>query len=313
MSSSRQGNPKHLISLLDWGPGRIREVLALARELKARVRAGKLEPTLSRKTLALLFEKSSMRTRVSFEVAMVQLGGYVTYLSKDDVNLGQREPIKDGARVLARYVDCIAARTYAHATVEELARYSSVPVINALSDFAHPCQALADVQTIQERFDDLSALKIAFIGDANNVSRSLAIASAKLGLRFSVATPPDYSFAPGFLDLITPAAAETGARIEVVHSPAEAAEGADVLYTDVWVSMGQEEETQRRREAFRGYCIDADLLALASARAIVMHDMPAHRGEEITDEVIEGPQSAVFDQAENRLHAERALLQMLVA
>jgi ornithine carbamoyltransferase len=312
MSPAQEAAPVHLITLLDWDSERIREALALAGELKARVRGGRLEPVLSRKTLALLFEKSSMRTRVSFEVAMVQLGGHVTYLSRDDVNLGKREPIKDGARVLARYVDCIAARTYAHATVEELARYSSVPVINALSDFAHPCQALADLQTIQERFEDVAGVRIAFIGDANNVSRSLAIISAKLGLSFTVATPPDYSFSDAFLDRIGPVAAETGAQIEVVHSPAEAATGADVLYTDVWVSMGQEEETQRRRTAFEGYCIDGELLALASDRAIVMHDMPAHRGEEITDEVIEGPRSAVFDQAENRLHAERALLHMLV-
>ncbi len=304
--------PRHLITLLDWEPDEIRAVLSLAHELKARARAGTLEPSLARKTLALVFEKSSMRTRVSFEVAMTQLGGHVTYLSKDDVNLGKREPIKDGARVLARYVDGVAARTYLHGTVEEMAAYSSVPVINALSDFAHPCQALADLQTVRERFERPEDLKIVFVGDANNVSRSLAVICAKLGLRFTVACPEDYAFATDFRRQVEAIAAGTGGAVTVCHSPAEAAEGADVLYTDVWVSMGQEEEQAARRRAFEGYCVDAELLAKAAPGAIVMHDLPAHRGEEITDEVMEGPQSAAFDQAENRLHAERALLQMLL-
>ena len=304
--------PKHLITLLDWEPDDIRAVLSLAHELKARAREGTLEPSLARKTLALLFEKSSMRTRVSFEVAMTQLGGHVTYLSKDDVNLGKREPIKDGARVLARYVDGVAARTYLHGTVEELAAYSAVPVINALSDFAHPCQALADLQTIQERFERPEDLKIAFIGDANNVARSLAVICAKLGLQCTVACPQDYAFTTSFRKQVEEIAAATGGGLTVCHSPADAADGADVVYTDVWVSMGQEEEQAERRRAFAGYCVDGALLSRAAPGAIVMHDLPAHRGEEITDEVMEGPQSAVFDQAENRLHAERALLQMLL-
>jgi len=303
----------HLITLMDWEAERIREVLSLAHELKGRARAGTLEPTLRRKTLALLFEKASMRTRVSFDVAMTQLGGHCVYLSRDDVNLGRREPIKDGARVLARYVDAIAARTFAHDTVEELAAYSSVPVINALSDLAHPCQALADVMTVQERFESLEGLRIVFVGDANNVARSLATASANLGLGFTLACPPDYVFDDAFLARVASVASGTGAEITVCHDPAEAAEGANVLYTDVWTSMGQEAEAEARRKAFAGFCVDADLLARAAPHAIVMHDLPAHRGEEITDQVIEGPQSAVFDQAENRLHAQRALLHALLA
>jgi ornithine carbamoyltransferase len=295
----------HLTTLLDWEADRIRAVLDLAHELKARARAGTLKPTLARKTLALLFEKASMRTRVSFEVAMTQLGGHVTYLSRDDVNLGVREPIRDGARVLSRYVDAIAARVYDHTAVEQLAAYATVPVINALSDLYHPCQALADMLTIEEHFGrSAGTVQVAFIGDGNNVSRSLAIICSKLGCPFTIAVPPAYAFDPRFLAKVP------GTR--VVASPVEAARGADVLYTDVWTSMGQEDEAERRRSDFAGFCLDADLLALASRRCIAMHDMPAHRGEEITDEVIEGPQSAVFDQAENRLHAERALLQMLV-
>ncbi|MHA1573968.1 MAG: ornithine carbamoyltransferase [Alphaproteobacteria bacterium] len=303
---------RHLISLSDWTPDEIREVLALGHELKARVKRRMLKPTLERKSLALVFEKASMRTRVSFEVAMTQLGGHVIYLSQADVHLGEREPIKDGARVLARYVDGVAARTYAHDTVEELAAYSSVPVINALSDLAHPCQALADIMTVQERFGNLASVTLAFIGDANNVSRSLAVICAKLGMKFVIACPPDYSFDDAFLAQVDGFAAGTGAAIAVTDSPLDAVASANVLYTDVWVSMGQEDETAARRKAFETFCIDSTLLSKAPADAIVLHDMPAHRGEEITDEVMESPQCACFDQAENRLHAERALLQMLM-
>ena len=303
--------PAHLVTLLDWTADDIRDVLTLGHELKARARRGELEPSMERKTLALLFEKASMRTRVSFEVAMTQLGGHVTYLSKDDVNLGVREPIKDGARVLSRYVDVIAARVYAHATVEELARYSTIPVINALSDAAHPCQALADAMTIQENFERPQDAKVAFIGDANNVSRSLAILCAKLGWHFTVATPGNHAFETGFLRSVTEIANASGGSIVTTDSPGVAARDADVLYTDVWISMGQEAETEQRRKDFAGFCVDHQLLSMAGPEAIVMHDLPAHRGEEITDDVMESAQSVVFDQAENRLHAERALIQML--
>lgn len=303
----------HLVTLFDWDAERIRELLALAHELKAKARAGKLRATLKGRTLALLFEKSSMRTRVSFEVAMTHLGGHTIYLSKDDVNLGQREPIKDGARVLSRYVDGIAARTYAHATVEELAAHSTVPVINALSDRAHPCQALGDMLTIEERFENAKGLKVAFIGDANNVASSLACICAKLSVDFAIACPAGYDFDPGVRSQLVEAAAETESSISVTRDPAEAARGAHVLYTDVWVSMGQEAEAKKRQCDFAGFCVDADLVSAASPDVIVMHCLPAHRGQEITDDVIEGPRSVVFEQAENRLHAQRALLQMLLA
>jgi len=304
---------KDLITLLDWDVGRIREVLVLARTLKKQAAQGELEPSLRGKTLALVFEKSSMRTRVSFEVAMTQLGGHSIYLSKDDINLGKREPVKDGARTLSRYVDGIAARTYSHRTVEELAAHASVPVINALSDRFHPCQALGDMLTIEERFGIVESLKVAFIGDANNVARSLAVACAKLGIQFAIASPPEYQFASEEVQQLRRLALRSGGGITVTDSPQEAAAGANVLYTDTWVSMGQEEETQKRLKAFEGYTLDTALLEEAATGAIVLHCLPAYRGREITEEVMEGPQSAVFDQAENRLHAQRALLQMLLA
>jgi len=304
---------KDLVTLLDWDAGRIREALALAHRLKKQSARGELEPSLRGKTLALVFEKSSMRTRVSFEVAMTQLGGHSIYLSRDDINLGEREPVKDGARVLSRYVDGIAARTYSHRTVEELAAHAGVPVINALSDRFHPCQALGDMLTIEERFGIVESLKVAFIGDANNVARSMAVACAKLGIQFAIASPPGYQFAPEEVRQLQQFALRSGAGVTVTDSPQEAAAGANVLYTDTWVSMGQEEETQRRLKAFEGYCLDAALLEEAATGAIVLHCLPAYRGREITEEVMEGPQSAVFDQAENRLHAQRALLQMLLA
>jgi len=298
----------HLVTLFDWDAERIDEVLSLAAALKAQAREGRLAPVLERRTLALLFEKASMRTRVSFEVAMTQLGGHVTYLSKDDVNLGVREPVKDGARVLSRYVDGIAARVYRHSTVEELAAHSSIPVINALSDRAHPCQALGDMLTIREHLGDPGAAKVAFIGDGNNVARSLAVICARLGLRFTLACPEGYGFDADFLARLD----EAGGSVETVHSPEQGAADADVLYTDVWVSMGQEQEAERRRRDFADFQLNAALLGRAAPGAIAMHCLPAHRGEDITDEVMEGPRSAVFDQAENRLHAERALLQMLL-
>ena len=302
----------HLISLLDWDTDTVAKCLELAHELKAETRAGTLEPTLRDRTLALVFEKASMRTRVSFEVAMTQLGGNTVYLSRDDINLGEREPIKDGSRVLSRYVDVVAARVYSHDTVTELAEYADVPIINALSDKAHPCQSLADAMTIQEQVKDATRGKVAFIGDANNVSWSLAVVCARLGWHFVMACPEGYGFKDGALDEVREIAQDNGGSIELCHSPEQAADGALVLYTDVWVSMGQETETEQRRLDFEEFTVDDALLALAAPEAIVLHCLPAHRGEEITNSVIESPASAVFDQAENRLHAARALLRMLV-
>lgn len=273
---------------------------------------GQTVSILGGKTLALLFEKPSLRTRVSFDVAMQQLGGHTLYLSPAEVGLGEREPVADVARVLSRYVDAIAARTFKHETVEELARWADVPVINALSDGEHPCQALADLLTIYEKKDRWRGLVLAFVGDGNNVASSLMLGSAMVGMEFRIASPQGYCVSRALVDKAESLAAASGAAVVCVESPQEAVRGADVVYTDVWASMGQEKEQVERRRAFSGYQVNAELLALASPDAIVMHDLPAHRGEEIADEVIEGPQSVVFDQAENRLHAQKAVLALIL-
>jgi ornithine carbamoyltransferase len=270
-------------------------------------------PLLEGKTAALVFEKPSLRTRVSFEVGMKQLGGSAIYLSQSEVGLGQREPVEDVARVLSRYVAGIVARTYAQETLTSLAAAADVPVVNALSDDEHPCQALADLLTVREKKGRLAGVRIAFIGDGNNVSASLALAAALAGAEFIIASPPDYALTPDVVGAAREWARRTGGAIETVVSPEEAARGADVVYTDVWTSMGQEAERRKRIEAFQGYQVDAELMSLAKPDAIFMHDLPAHRGEEITQEVIEGPQSVVFQQAENRLHAQKALLAAIMA
>lgn len=300
---------KDLLSIADLTPQELHLVLETAAAMK---REG-WGPTLTGKSLALLFEKPSLRTRVSFEVAMRQLGGYSLYLSPAEVGLGQREPVADVARVLGRYVDAIAARTFAHATVEDLAQWSDVPVINALSDHEHPCQALADLLTIQEERGDLRGLRLAFVGDGNNVARSLALAAAMTGIHFVIASPPGYGLPPSLLQQAEALASQGNGHVICLEDPQEAVRGAQVVYTDVWASMGQEAEQEERRRAFRGYQVNTHLLSLAAPDAIVMHDLPAHRGEEITHEVIEGAQSVVFRQAENRLHAQRALLALLLA
>ena len=304
---------KDLVSLLDWEADEIRDVLRLGHQLKRQAFEGRLEQTLRGKTLALAFEKSSMRTRVSFEVAVTQLGGHAIYLSKDDINLGVREPVKDGARVLSRYVDGIAARTRSHATVEELAAFAGVPVINALSDLYHPCQALGDMMTIEEKLGAADRVSVAFVGDANNVARSLAVICARLAIDFAIAAPRGYQFTDDFRQKVAEIARLSGSAFRESGSPPEVVRAANVVYTDTWVSMGQEEEAEERVRAFAGFRVDAELLRAARDGAVVMHCLPAHRGEEITDEVLEGPQSAVFDQAENRLHAQRAVLQLLMA
>ncbi len=303
--------PNHLVTLLDWEGDQIAALLSLAHEMKNDAVAGRLSPDLERKTLALIFEKSSMRTRVSFEVAMTQLGGASIYLSKNDVNLGEREPVADGARVLDRYVDCVAARVFEHRTVEILARHSEIPIINALSDQYHPCQALADMLTIQENFPD-SRPVVTYVGDANNVARSLAIICVKLGYPFRIAAPADYSFTPHFLDILAGCSATESAGIECLTSPIKAAQDSQVLYTDTWISMGQEAEVELRRSVFDSYRIDSRLQEAAVDDHIVMHCLPASRGEEITDDAIEGRHSVVFDQAENRLHVQRILMRELI-
>ncbi|OHB83442.1 MAG: ornithine carbamoyltransferase [Planctomycetes bacterium RIFCSPHIGHO2_02_FULL_38_41] len=302
---------KDLITIADLLPSDIEEIFNVTRELKEWHNKGYDEKCLSGKILGMIFEKSSMRTRVSFEVAMAQLGGHAIYLTQTDINLGKREAVKDGARVLSRYVNGIAIRTFAQETIQELARYATVPVINALSDSFHPCQALTDLYTIKEKFGTLSNLKIVFVGDGNNVARSLAQICAKLGLRLHIASPKGYELTPDFISK-TKQMAEGIETIHLYQEPKEAAEKANILYTDTWISMGQEAEAETRKKAFSGFQINSELLKVAKDDVKVMHCLPAHRGEEITDEIIDGTHSIVYDQAENRLHVEKALLKLLL-
>ena len=299
---------RDFISITDIASQELEDILQTAMGLKDKGR----ETLLAGKTLALVFEKPSLRTRVSFHVAMRHLGGDCLYLSPPEVGLGERETPADVARVLSRYVDCIAARTFKSETLSELAAQATVPVINALSDSEHPCQALADMLTVREKKGGLRGVTMAFIGDGNNVANSLSLAAAMSGMHFRIASPEEY----GLPDDIRARAAElaevSGGSLEVMHNPAEAVADADVVYTDVWTSMGQEHEASQRKEYFSGYKVDARLMAEAKRDAIFMHDLPAHRGEEVSDDVIDGPQSVVFDQAENRLHAQKALLALIL-
>ena len=268
--------------------------------------------TLEGKVLALLFEKPSLRTRVSFEVAMRQVGGQCIYLSPQEVGLGQRESVPDVARVLSRFVDCVAARTFAHETIRTLGDYSRAPVINALSDFEHPCQALADLLTIYEKKGELESLTLAYIGDGNNVARSLMLGATLMGMNFRIASPHGYALDDATVKTAKKCAAESGAAVVCTSDPVEAVDRADVVYTDVWTSMGQEKEADKRRKSFAGFQVNGELLSKAKEDAVFMHDLPAHRGEEVTDDVMDSLQSVVFDQAENRMHIVKALLvQML--
>jgi ornithine carbamoyltransferase len=268
---------------------------------------------LAGRVLALLFEKPSLRTRVTFEVAMKTLGGESVFIDCRGEPLGQREPVADVARNLDRWVDGIAARTFGHSTVEELARWSSVPVINALSDLAHPCQALADMLALQETFGRLEGLKLAFVGDGNNVAHSLLLTGAKLGVHVAVATPPSYEPDPAIVASAERLARLSGATVRIRTDPEEAVAGAHAVYTDVWTSMGSEQEAEVRRKRFRPFQVTAKLFRKARRDAVFMHCLPAHRGEEVEDSVIDSPRSVVFDQAENRLHAQKALLCLLLA
>ena len=282
----------------------IRLLISEAVDLKAK---GWLS-LLSGKTLAIMFEKPSLRTRVSFELAMRQLGGDTIYLSPAEVGLGERESVPDVARVLSRYVDAIAVRTFSHQTLEVLASYAGVPVINALSDLEHPCQALADLLTIYEKKGELSGLTLAFVGDGNNVAHSLLLAAALTGMNFRIASPVGYAVQDGILHRAQGYATGSGAEIFCTEEPRRAVSGADVVYTDVWTSMGQEAEAKRRRRAFARYQVNSELLSLAKEDAILMHPLPAHYGEEVAQGILDSPQSVVFDQAENRLHLQKALL-----
>jgi ornithine carbamoyltransferase len=296
----------------DWTGDELERTLDLADELKEQQKRREQHHLLPGRTLGMIFQKPSTRTRVSFEVGISQLGGTGLYLSAGDLQLGRGETLKDTATVLSRYLDAIMIRTFAQEDVEELARNASIPVINGLTDSAHPCQALADVMTIRERLGRLEGVTVAYLGDGNNVCASLMVAAAKLGLNFRAATPKGYEPSAEAVEIAREAAAETGATIELLADPREAAAGADVLYTDVWTSMGQEEERERRLRDLAGFGIDDELVRLASEDAIVLHCLPAHYGEEITEDVLYGPQSAVWDQAENRLHAQKALMALVI-
>jgi len=300
---------KDLLSIADLNRRELEDLIEKARRMK---RKGPT-PVLAGKTLALLFEKPSLRTRVSFEMAMHQVGGYSIYLSPQEVGVGKREGVADVARVLSRYVDVIAARTFSHETLRILAGHSSVPVINALSDLEHPCQALSDLLTIYEKKGKLPGLTLAFIGDGNNVANSLFLSACQVGMNFHFASPKGYELKKAVLSKGRKFAALSGSRIQVTNDPHKAAKGADVIYTDVWVSMGQEEEAKKRRRAFSGYQVDDKLLSLAKKDVLFMHPLPAHHGEEISAGLLDHPRSVVFDQAENRLHMQKALLVRLLS
>ncbi|NMA01397.1 MAG: ornithine carbamoyltransferase [Clostridia bacterium] len=303
---------KDFLSLKDYTKEEIKYLIELGIKLKADQKKGELEQILKGKTLAMIFQKSSTRTRVSFEVAMYQLGGLGLFLSTQDLQIGRGEPIADTARVLASYTDGILIRTYGQEEVEELAKYSKVPVINGLTDLYHPTQALADLMTIYEHKGTLAGLKLAYIGDGNNMVHSLMIGGAKMGMEVRVATPRGYEPKEEIINLSTELAHKHNGKIILTNDVYEAAENADILYTDVWASMGQEEEIEERKKHFQGFQINAKMLELAHKEAIVMHCLPAHRGEEITHEVMEGPQSVIFEEAENRLHAHRAILAAII-
>jgi ornithine carbamoyltransferase len=301
---------RHFISIHDLTAAEVARLFGLAAEVKAQPE--RHAAALARKSLGMIFEKSSTRTRVSFEAGMTQLGGHALFLSSRDIQLGRGEPIADTARVLSRYVDGLMARTFAHQTVLDLARFGSVPVINGLTDDLHPCQALADYFTLSEIFGNLPGRKIAYVGDGNNMAHSLLFGAAKVGMDIAVASPPGYEVKPRYAALALADALAAGTRIELTRDPRAAVAGASCVYTDVWASMGQEAEAAERLRAFHGYTVDAALMAAAEPDAVFFHCLPAHRGEEVAAEVADGPQSRIFDQAENRLHAQKALLLWLL-
>jgi len=302
---------KDFLSIIDCPLEFLKDLLRISTKLKRLYTFGGNDLCLAGKTLAMLFEKPSLRTRISFQVAMTDLGGHPIYVKPEDIGgIGKREPVKDIARVLSRYVDGIMARTFEHSTVTELAQYATVPVINALTDWSHPCQAMADVLTIEEHFDDIKGIKIAFIGDGNNVARSLAHACAKLGMQMVVATPAGYELDAETIEKANQVSTDC---VRQTNDPNEAVTDAHIIYTDTWVSMGQEQEKQKRRADFAAFQVNAEFIKSAPENVKIMHCLPAYRGFEITDEIAESPDSIIFDQAENRLHFQRALLKKLMS
>jgi ornithine carbamoyltransferase len=303
---------RDFLRVKDWAPDELVAVLDLADRLKARQRERVEHRHLEGRSLGMIFQKPSTRTRVSFEVGMAQLGGTALYLAAGDLQLGRGETIKDTAHVLSRYVDGIVIRTFAQADVDELAEHADIPVINGLTDEFHPCQALADVMTIRESFGSFDGVRVAYLGDGNNVCHSLMVACAKLGMDFVAATPAGYEPSAEVVGWAREAAESSGGSVDLMHDARAAAEGADVLYTDVWTSMGQDEEREQRVRDLADFRIDERIVALASERAVVLHCLPAHYGEEITEEVLYGPQSAVWDQTENKLHSVKALMALVI-
>ena len=302
---------RDFLALHDYTPAEIAYILNFAQELKRQQKAGIPHPLLKGKGLGMIFQKSSTRTRISFEVGIAQLGGYGLFLSSRDIQLGRGETVSDTGKVLSRYLDGIMIRTFDHSEVEELAEAADIPVINGLTDLLHPCQALADLMTILEHKGTLAGLKLAFVGDGNNVAHSLAFAGAKTGMDVTICCPPGYEPDGEVMARARKDAEETGASLRVSHDIASVA-GADIIYTDVWTSMGQEEETLLRLEKFKDYQVNGDLVSMADPNVLIMHCLPAHRGEEITAEVIDGPNSVIFDEAENRLHVQKAVMALLM-
>ena len=300
---------KDLLKLLDLSREDIEAILNKADQLKYEKKHGIPQKYLEGKTLAMIFEKNSTRTRVSFEAGMFQLGGHALFLSGKESQIGRGEPIEDTARVLSRYCDGIMIRTFGQEEVEQLAQYASIPVINGLTDFCHPCQVLADLLTVREHKAVLEGLKLCYIGDGNNMANSLIVGGLKMGMEVAAACPKGYDPDPKVLDF---AKSDPAHKFSLVRNPKEAAAGADVVFTDVWASMGMEEEKAERERAFQGYCVDTDLMALTNPGCMVQHCLPAHRGEEITAEVFEAHAQEIFDEAENRLHAQKAVMYLLM-
>lgn len=303
---------KDLLSVHDLSSADIENIFSLAKQLKDERKKGIEHHLLKGKTLGMIFQKASTRTRVSFEVGMWQLGGMGLFLNANDLQIGRGEPVKDTARVLSRYVDGIMIRTFSHAEVEQLAQYADVPVINGLTDLLHPCQALTDLYTALECKGELKGRKLAYIGDGNNMANSLLHACAKVGMHISIATPKEYNMNPDIVRQAQADAAVSGSSIELVNDPYVAVKAADVIYTDVWASMGEKSKWQVRWQALARFQVNSELVAVAKPDAVIMHCLPAHRDEEITDKVMESPQSVIFDQAENRLHVQKAIMALLM-
>jgi ornithine carbamoyltransferase len=303
---------KHFLTLGDFDPESIFHLLDVAKTLKQDKKIRRPHPIMKDKTLATIFEKPSLRTRISFDVGFMQMGGNVINIRKEEVNLGKREPVKDAARNISRYVDCIMIRTFAHSLIEEFTQWSKVPVINGLTDKYHPCQVLADLFTVQEKFNDFKGLKLTYIGDGNNVAHSLLLGSSLVGMDVTIVSPGGYTPAKDVVTKANEIAKKTGSKITLAKNPEEAISAANVVYTDVWASMGQEEEAEKRKKVFKDYQVNSKLIKLADPNCIVMHCLPAHREEEITDEIFEIHAETIFDQAENRMHAQNAIMACLL-